>query len=78
MKQFLEWLKGLLADTDGIPDEARLMAVLMVLTYIALAIWNVSQEHRPFDYVAFGQGSGWMAAGIGGWFFGRGKGGGGS
>ena len=73
IRKLLEWLKGLLSDTDGVPDEARVIAVLVVLVYLGLAVWNVSHEHRPFDYAAFGQGIGYTSAGIGAWFFGRGK-----
>lgn len=73
ISSLLNWIQRLIADSNGVPDEARLMAVLVVLVYLALAVWNVGYEHRPFDYAAFGQGIGFTSAGIGAWFFGRGK-----
>jgi len=58
----------MLADPSGVPDDARVAAFMIVLTYIAVTFYNVGIEHHAFDYQQFGIGAGAMSAGIGTWF----------
>lgn len=64
-----EWINKIFADKDGIPDEARVAAFLLVLTYISGSISAVvlSPTHM-FDMLAFGGGAAALGTGIGAWF----------
>lgn len=65
----INWIKKLFEDSNGIPDDARLAAFIVVLTFISNSVIAVvmSSDHH-FDAQQFGTGAGLMAAGIGGWF----------
>ena len=65
----LDWIKKLFADANGVPDDARIAAFLLVLSFIGNSITGVvmSTSHA-FDAQAFGIGAGALAAGIGVWF----------
>lgn len=67
-KNILNWLKSILADPNGVPDDARICAVLMVISYIALAAFDVIYHDAKFDMQQFGIGAGALSAGVGGWF----------
>ena len=67
----INWIKKLFEDPNGIPDEARVSAMLLVLGYVGMGAWSIVMEHRPMDFQQYGVGIGAMAAGIGGWFWGR-------
>jgi hypothetical protein len=54
----LAWLSKLLADPAGLPDEARVSAMLLVLAFIGLAGWNVIVLRHAFDMQQFGVGAG--------------------
>ena len=71
--KFFAWLARVLADSDNIPDEARLGALLLVLAYIFLAVWDLVALHHAFVPWSFGTGAGALVTGIGGWMYGRGK-----
>ena len=65
----MNWLARLFADATGEPDDARVAAFLIVLTFIGnsvSAVW-LSPSHT-FDAQSFGLGAGGLAAGIGVWF----------
>ncbi len=63
----MAWLKGLLGDPNGIPDDGRLAALIIVLGYVgnsAFALYK-GQPWNPQDY---GVGAGAIMAGAGGLF----------
>ncbi len=62
------WLKSVLTDPNGLWDDARICAVLMVLAYIGLSGWDVIKLGQHFDMQQFGVGAGALSAGVGGWF----------
>ena len=64
----LDWIKKAFEDSTGVPDEARVCAVSMVLGYLLLAAYSVIFQSHPFDMQAFGIGAGALSAGVGGWF----------
>jgi len=65
----MNWLKSLFADANGIPDDARLAAFLLVLSYIANSIVAIVMSHEHlFNAQEFGIGAGALSAGIGVWF----------
>jgi len=69
-----EWVKKGLSDDVGAMDEARVGAMITVLTFLGCAVTSViMNEHHDFKMQDFGMGFGAMAAGIGGWFGFRGK-----
>jgi predicted permease len=55
MKAFL---LGLVSDEQGRSDEMALLAILGVLTFIALQIFAVVVRHQHFEPEAFGVGFG--------------------
>ena len=63
----LAWISKMLSDPQGVPDDGRVAALLMVLAYIALASWNVIALHHRFDMLQFGGGAGTLSGGIGAW-----------
>ena len=60
-------LKELLTDAQGVWDDARFHASLLVLAYIGCSIYAIykGQEWNP---QSFGAGAGFLATGIGAWF----------
>ena len=48
----IPWLKGLLADPNGVPDDGRLAALLIVLSYIGNSAYalHLGQVWNPQDY----------------------------
>ncbi|MHB0992635.1 MAG: hypothetical protein ACYC0M_15360 [Burkholderiales bacterium] len=68
----IDWLKGLLADSTGTPDDARVAGLIMVLTFCGTEIYNVVGAGRPFDMWQFGTGGAAMATSLGLWLRGRG------
>jgi FtsH-binding integral membrane protein len=70
----IEWAKKGLSDDVGNMDEARVSAMVTVLTFLGCAIASVvMSETHEFKMQDFGIGFGAMAAGIGGWLGFRGK-----
>ena len=61
------WISKMLSDPARLPDDARVLAALLVLAYIALAAWNVIALHHRFDMLQFGTGAGTLSGGIGAW-----------
>lgn len=61
----IEWVKKLFEAPDGLPDDGRVAAMMLVLSFIAYAGWSVIVDHRPFDAQQYGVGIGGMMAGIG-------------
>lgn len=70
----MNWIIKGLSDDAGNMDEARVMAVATVITFLGCAIAAVIlSEHHEFKMQDFGIGFGAMAAGMGGWLRFRGK-----
>src|SRR5512135_93360 len=63
----MNWINKLFCDANGVPDDARVAAFLLVLAFIGNSIYATVTGHT-FDAQQFGVGSGALAAGIGGWF----------
>lgn len=67
----MDWIKKGLSDDVGNMDEARVSAVLMVVTYIMIGItgvWRVDSANMAAFVGAWAAGGGVLAGGIGGWF----------
>lgn len=64
----IDWVKKMLSDVNGIPDEARVSAIIIIITFCFGNIYSVimSPTHT-FDTQAFGMGVGAMALGLGLW-----------
>lgn len=58
----------LVADSNGVPDDARVCAMFVVLSYCALTAYSVIVAGQAFDAQQFGIGACALAAGVGGWF----------
>ena len=67
----IDWIKKGLSDDVGAMDEARVMAVITILTYLGGSIVSMTQGHWSFR--EFGEGVGAMGIGLGVWMGGRGK-----
>lgn len=67
----MNWIKALLADAAGIPDEVRVCTVAMIVGYLALISYDVVAHNAHFDMAQFGTGAGLLFAGIGTCFYGR-------
>ena len=67
-----EWLRSLVTNAQGIVDEARISAILIVITFIGMVLVDILGHGNKFDMQAYGLGSAAMAGGIGAWFYGRG------
>lgn len=63
-----DWINKAFCDINGVPDEARICAVAMVLAYLMLAFVDIVFHGASFDMQAFGIGAGALSGGIGGWF----------
>lgn len=70
----MNWLNKMFSDAEGVPDDARVAAFIIVLAFVGNSVFAVvmSATHA-FDAQQFGIGVGAMAAGIGLWFGQRGK-----
>jgi hypothetical protein len=73
MKTLISWINKVLSDVDGIPDEARLAAMLLVIGYIGLSAYDLIWLKHPWNPQEYGIGAGGLAAGVGGWMGFRGK-----
>ena len=69
----IDWLKKLLEDDNGIPDEARVSAMLLVLGFLGAAAWDIVALKHAFNAQAYGIGAAALAAGVGAWMGFRGK-----
>jgi len=66
---WLDWLNRAFSDANGEPDDARIAAFMMVLTFLGNSIASVAlNPHHLFDPQAFGIGAGAIAGGVGVWF----------
>lgn len=63
----MEWLRKAFEDTNGNPDDARMAAFILVLSFIGNAFFATYQG-QIWHAQDFGIGAGALAAGIGGWF----------
>ena len=61
----IEWFRKLLEAPDGLPDDARVTAMALALSYILYAGWSLIHDHHPFDPQQYGIGIGTMMGGIG-------------
>jgi hypothetical protein len=65
----MNWLNKMFCDEQGIPDDARVSAFIIVLAFVGNSIFAVIMSiSHAFDAQQFGIGVGAMAAGIGVWF----------
>jgi len=63
------WIARCFEDANGVPDEARVAAFLMVLAFITNSVVSVVMNPaHTFDAQQFGIGAGALAAGVGVWF----------
>jgi hypothetical protein len=63
------WIRKMFEDVQGIPDDARVAAFLIVLTFLGNSIASVALgAGHVFNPETFGIGAGSMAAGVGVWF----------
>ena len=69
----IDWIKKLLEDDKGIPDEARVAAMLLVLGFLGAAGWDIIALSHPFNAQTYGIGAASLAAGVGAWMGFRGK-----
>lgn len=58
------WIKDLFFDANGDSDETVLYALLGILTFNGLAIWNVVVKAVPFDMQSYGIGFGAILAAV--------------
>lgn len=66
----MDWLKKGLSCDDGSMDEARMSAMLLVLTYVGIGIagiCRVDATNMAAFVAAWAAGGGVLATGIGGW-----------
>ena len=56
------------SDPNGLADDGRVGAFLVVLGYIAIAGWDVMVNKKPFDPQQYGIGAGALFAGVGAMF----------
>ncbi len=61
------WISRMLSDPAGVPDDARVLAFLLVLAYVGLSAWSVVDQGHAFSAMQFGAGAGTLAGGIGAW-----------
>lgn len=63
----MNWFKKMFEDANGVPDDARVSAFLLVIGFIGSSLYSVyiGHEFKPQDW---GIGAGALAAGVGGWF----------
>lgn len=58
-------LKNMFEAPDGLLDDGRIAAMLLVISYIVLGGWSVIADGKQFDPQQYGIGIGAMMAGIG-------------
>ncbi len=64
-----DWIKKAFEDCQGVPDDARVSAFLLVVAFIGNTITAVIMNPaHVFNAQDFGIGAGALAAGIGAWF----------
>ncbi len=61
----INWIKQLFQAPDGLPDDGRVAAFMLVLSYIVYAGWSVIYQGKAFDPQQYGVGIGAMLAGTG-------------
>lgn len=61
------WFARLLEDPSGIPDDARIHAGLVVLTFLGATLYSVYRTGE-FHAQDWGIGCGAMCVGLGAWF----------
>lgn len=66
--RFVNWVAAMLSDAQGVPDEARVGAMLLIAAFVGNSIVSVvmSASH-DFNAQNFGIGAGALAAGLGAW-----------
>lgn len=68
LKNLIAWIARVFEDAQGVPDEARIGAMLLIATFCGNSVASVvmSATHA-FDAQTFGLGAGVLAAGLGAW-----------
>ena len=65
----INWIKRLFEDANGLPDDARVAAFMIVVTFLSNSTTSVwMNPTHAFDPQAFGIGAGMLATGFGVWF----------
>lgn len=64
----LNWINRMFSDPQGVPDDARVWAFMLVLAFIILNGISIFLTKTPFSPTDFGTGAGLMAAAIGAMF----------
>lgn len=68
IKALITWIAAMFEDANGIPDEARVGAMLLIVAFCGNSVASVvmSASHE-FNAQNFGIGAGALAAGLGAW-----------
>jgi hypothetical protein len=68
----ITYIKSMVADPNGLADDARLCALLLVFTFIGGVLIDLLINHNKFEPQAYGLGSASLCGGVGAWFLMRG------
>lgn len=60
----MEWIKQVFSDPKGTPDDARIAAFILVLTYCGAAVYAL-YKGQTWNPQEFGIGAGALVAGVG-------------
>jgi hypothetical protein len=60
----ISFIKGMLSDPNGVPDDARIMAVIACLAFVFCVVWRTVVD-KTFDPLTVGAGFGAMFAATG-------------
>lgn len=63
----MNWIKELFADAQGLADDARIGAFLLIITYCGASVYAIYGGQK-WDAQAFGLGAGFLATGVGALF----------
>lgn len=64
----LAWWQRVFEDSAGIPDEARIGAMLLIVAFVGNSVLTVLlNEGHVFNAQDFGIGAGALTAGVGAW-----------
>lgn len=68
MMQAIRWVARVFEDSAGVPDEARIGALIMVVGFVGNSVVSVVMgPAHAFNAQDFGIGAGALTAGLGAW-----------